>query len=383
MARVGFAGMLVLLVGVSACANSPPAGDPSPGKRAPDPANATYSIEGDAVTLVNGEAAREAAPGAAEKIETRLFGPPAWGDLDGDGDEDAALILLHRRGGSGSFYYLAAAIRAGQGFSGSNAVFLGDRIAPHDVQVRNGVVMASYADRRAGEAMAVTPTLASSRYLSLQAGKLAAAAPVGEGEQVTEGWVTLGHEVRAFRPCGEKEDLWLDPASEAFRAVSQAYAQALPAAAQPDTPVFMTLSGRLAAAPKGGSGRGYRAGFLAAQWLQAWPQGNCRADRIRVTTPLPGSVVRSPLRVSGRARGFWFFEADFPVHLKDELGHIVATGIAKAQAPWMTKDFVPFEATLRFDGPVRPRRGSLVLVKDNPSEDRSLDDAVELPLFYR
>jgi hypothetical protein len=99
--------------------------------------------------------------------------------------------------------------------------------------------------------------------------------------QVLEGWVTIGHEVRAFQPCGHPESLWLDPASDGFKAVQQAYAGMLPPDAQPYTPVFMTLAGRLAEAATDGFGRDYGAGFRNSQFLQAWPRGNCRADQVR------------------------------------------------------------------------------------------------------
>jgi hypothetical protein len=49
----------------------------------------------------------------------------------------------------------------------------------------------------------------------------------------------------------------------------------------------------------------------------------------------------------------------------------------------MSAYFVPFEATLRFKSPTQPLRGTLVLVKDNPSNDRHLDDAIELPIYYQ
>jgi hypothetical protein len=376
--------VLLALLAVPGCGHDPRAlpVNLAPRAAAKDPAHASYLIGEDAVSLVEGMAVRPAAPGAAEKVETSLFGMPEWGDLDGDGDEDAAVLLIQRTGGSGSFHYVAAALSQKEGFSGTNAVLLGDRVAPQTLQIRNGVILASYAERAAAQPMSAAPTEARTKYLSLSAGKLVETPPFDAGVQVVEGWVTIGHEVRALRPCGQKASVWLDPASPGFQAIRQAYEQALPPIAPPYTPVFMTLAGRLAAAPIDGFGRDYGASFQASQWLQAWPRGNCRADRIRVTTPLAGSVVRSPLLVSGRARGPWFFEADFPVHLKDSKGRVVATAIAKAQAPWMTREFVAFEAILHFDTSAQPSPGTLVLVKNNPSDDRSLDDAAELPVFY-
>ena len=71
---------------------------------------------------------------------------------------------------------------------------------------------------------------------------------------------------------------------------------------------------------------------------------------IRVTTPTPNSVVRSPLVVTGVARGNWYFEASFPIRLYDANGREIAVAIAQAQGDpaspdggnWMTTEFLPF-----------------------------------------
>ncbi|HCC83732.1 TPA: hypothetical protein DEP96_02700 [Candidatus Uhrbacteria bacterium] len=105
-------------------------------------------------------------------------------------------------------------------------------------------------------------------------------------------------------------------------------------------------------------------------------------DLIRLTTPLPGDTVRSPLTIKGEARGSWFFEASFPVFLTDWDGRIIGSGIAQAQGDWMTSDFVPFTATITFvpDAEVYSNRGALILRKDNPSGLPEHDDALEIPV---
>jgi hypothetical protein len=124
-----------------------------------DPLNATYMIEGQATHLVNGRSEREVAPGSATKIMTSVFGKPVEGDLDGQGDMDVALLLVHDPGGSGTFYYVAAALNRDDSYIGTNAVLLGDRIAPQDVKIRNGVVVANYTDRRPEEPMSVSASV--------------------------------------------------------------------------------------------------------------------------------------------------------------------------------------------------------------------------------
>jgi len=47
----------------------------------------------------------------------------------------------------------------------------------------------------------------------------------------------------------------------------------------------------------------------------------------------------------------------------------------------MTPDFVPFEGTLGFADRAHPERGFLVIERNNPSEDRTLDEALEIPIL--
>ena len=137
-----------------------------------DPLNATYQIEGTAVTLVNGRVETEAAPGSATKIVDQVFGEPVYGDLNGDGAPDAGLILVDQPGGTGMFYYLAAAINKGGNYVGTNAILLGDRIAPQNIQIQSGALIANYADRRPDEPFWVQPSVGKSFYARVSGDKL-------------------------------------------------------------------------------------------------------------------------------------------------------------------------------------------------------------------
>ncbi len=110
-------------------------------------------------------------------------------------------------------------------------------------------------------------------------------------------------------------------------------------------------------------------------------------DLIVVDSPLPGATVSSPLTITGKARGNWYFEASFPVVLTDWDGRIITQGIAQAQGEWMTADYVPFTATLTFNPPTpgdpAANRGSLILKKDNPSGLPQNDAALELPVLFK
>lgn len=107
-----------------------------------------------------------------------------------------------------------------------------------------------------------------------------------------------------------------------------------------------------------------------------------KENMIVLENPLLGAVVESPLRISGKARGPWFFEGSFPVVLVDWDGRIIAEGPAYATGEWMTEAFVPFTAELSFKKPEDGELGALILKKDNPSGLPEHDDAIEVPVFF-
>jgi hypothetical protein len=102
---------------------------------------------------------------------------------------------------------------------------------------------------------------------------------------------------------------------------------------------------------------------------------NSSTDLIVVDAPLPGGVVGGVFDVMGVARGYWFFEASFPVELYDLNNSLLTTGIAQAQGDWMTEDFVPFSVSMtvpnNYTGPA-----TLVLRRDNPSGEPANDASI-------
>jgi len=106
-----------------------------------------------------------------------------------------------------------------------------------------------------------------------------------------------------------------------------------------------------------------------------------KIDLIQVENPRPNQKVSSPLLVKGKARGAWFFEADFPVRLLNSEGELVATGTATAQSDWMTEEFVLFSAELEFENP-ETKKGILIFEKDNPSGLPEYDDELIMPVYF-
>lgn len=113
------------------------------------------------------------------------------------------------------------------------------------------------------------------------------------------------------------------------------------------------------------------------------PNEPTTTDLIRLDTPLPNQTIQSPLVIKGVARGYWFFEASFPVTLVNWDGLIIAQGIAKAKGDWMTTEFVPFEANLTFtiDKNAYSNKGTLILKRDNPSDLPQNNNSLEIPVI--
>ena len=109
-----------------------------------------------------------------------------------------------------------------------------------------------------------------------------------------------------------------------------------------------------------------------------------KTDLIRVSNPRPNQTISSPLHVTGDARGYWFFEASFPVTLVDANGNVIPLdpGYIMATEEWMTEDFVPFEAMLEFDSLPAGQKGTLIFHKDNPSDLPENEDALRMPVVF-
>ncbi len=129
--------------------------------------DATYDIEGQKITLKNGFAQTKVSPESISKITTEYFGNEAVGDLNADGISDVAFLVTQDGGGSGTFFYVVVALGSKKGYTGTNAVFIGDRIAPQTTEIRDGQIIVNYAERGADEPMSVRPSFGVSKYLKI------------------------------------------------------------------------------------------------------------------------------------------------------------------------------------------------------------------------
>ncbi len=108
-----------------------------------------------------------------------------------------------------------------------------------------------------------------------------------------------------------------------------------------------------------------------------------KKDLIMVNNPRPKMAIESPLEISGEARGYWYFEASFPVEIINSKGEIISTAIATAQSDWMTEGFVPFSSKLEFNQQEAGSDGKIIFKKDNPSGLPENDDFLEMPIIFK
>lgn len=106
-------------------------------------------------------------------------------------------------------------------------------------------------------------------------------------------------------------------------------------------------------------------------------------DLITVSSPTIGASISSPLVATGSARGNWYFEASFPIEVRNAANVVIGQGIAQAQGDWMTTNFVPFvSAPITFPAQPAGSTGFVVLKKDNPSGDPAMDQSVVVPVTF-
>ncbi len=120
----------------------------------------------------------------------RVTGAPAFGDLTGNGVDDAAMLLLRDGLGSGD-HFIVVALRDGGGYLGSNAVPIvrGDGVT---LSVRDELVIASWEGS------------ASARYFTTTGATLYEVM-LEEGHAVVHGFFTYTNATRTFTTCGGRQ----------------------------------------------------------------------------------------------------------------------------------------------------------------------------------
>jgi putative hemolysin len=116
--------------------------------------------------LVNGIYHRTpSAPGGSpEAYLTQMIEPTVFGDLNGDGLDDAAVFLSTQTGGTGNFREMAAMINRGGNPDNVSTVSLGDRVVIQAAQIQAGVITLSMRVQGPNDGMCCPSQLETWRF---------------------------------------------------------------------------------------------------------------------------------------------------------------------------------------------------------------------------
>ena len=105
-------------------------------------------------------------------------------------------------------------------------------------------------------------------------------------------------------------------------------------------------------------------------------------EYIVISNPLNDQIIKSPIKLSGKAKGNWFFEGSAPVQVIDENGVMIGQKYITTEGEWMTTDFVPFSGEVSFTVPQGMKNGFILFLKDNPSGDPKFDMSFMIPVRF-
>ena len=129
--------------------------------------------------------------------------------------------------------------------------------------------------------MSVLPTVEQTRIFIVEENQLTDMTPPGEHGNIVEGWLTVGHEMRTFKPCNGEYELWLNGESPALEDILDAYWRTLPDG-KPYQPLFAVLAGELAVPPADGFGADYDDAFLARHLVMIAPDSRCEWKKVSI-----------------------------------------------------------------------------------------------------
>jgi len=159
-----------------------------------------FKIDGRTIQLKDGVSQIEPTPSSALFITTKYFGNEAHGDINNDAIPDHVFLVTQNPGGSGTFYYVIAAVSTQGTYKMSEAYLLGDRIAPQstNISVTNNVatIVVNFADRASSEPFTTQPHIGKTVRLILDKSTLrfGIVATNFEGEADTSRMTLTGHE---------------------------------------------------------------------------------------------------------------------------------------------------------------------------------------------
>ncbi len=166
--------LLALLI-ATGCKTAAPPGAPAGGLTLQQLQNTHYDSQWPAnrrAKLRTGAYHERYTVGSSDDLVIWLSQKVAFGDLNGDGGGDAAVVLIADPGGSGTFFDLAVVINEGGQPRHVASVPLGDRVKIESLAIRDRQIYVEMFVRGAGDPKD-NPTQRVTRVFTFQTGRLA------------------------------------------------------------------------------------------------------------------------------------------------------------------------------------------------------------------
>ena len=242
-------------------------------------------------------------PGATSRQVIELLeNHVAFGDLDGDGYDEAAVLLLESSGGSGSHLYLAVVGARQESVKNLATALLGDRLQVSSLQVAEGRVRIDSLEHGPGDPACCPAQRAVQEWQMrdrrlVKAGAANDAAP---GVKTYRGAFVWGHESRSFTECGSGREGWvLDGTGGRLREVYESLAVA------PYEPIHVVVRGRWLPGSTSGFAADYSERFEVLDLRRAEREGfGCRENLAGIDCVAHGN--EPSWRVEIRATGIVF-----------------------------------------------------------------------------
>jgi hypothetical protein len=104
--------------------------------------------------------------------------------------------------------------------------------------------------------------------------------------------------------------------------------------------------------------------------------------QVVVTTPAQNATVSHSFEIAGVAPNQWFYEAVFPIQVRDSDDNLIGTSQGKAQGDWTQPGLVTFTSQMTIDASYEGS-ANLILLKDNPSGLPQDIDSVTIPIVIQ
>jgi hypothetical protein len=174
-------------------------------------ANATYQgIYEQPVTLVDGvyEGEPFVEGGASRPTVILIDTPIAYGDINGEGQEDAAVLLAENSGGSGTFVYLAAVVNQDGQPVNVATTLLGDRVQVESLKIENDQIVVEMVQAGPDDPMCCPSQRAVKTY-ELQGDQLVetSSQEVGAEAEASSDIVGIIWNWQGFQDTAEKNDI--------------------------------------------------------------------------------------------------------------------------------------------------------------------------------